>query len=654
MKLNPEHMDADGVRERVKNQRRKNMRSSDVRRRFLQKYARIISGVHGTKLQFGPIACVDMESGDPVITIPAEEFDQPVTEYDRNVFNLMMQETLTIHEIAHIIYTNYRSFKRYYNKLEEPDTYLFKEIWNALEDGAIEQQIRYAFSVGDELDVMNANFTKDAEYGTEQSNGDIVYTMHEAVTTALMDLAIFDSGNFSKIIADSENHRLCTPQDQDIFEDFVPKIQSVTKDVLTESSSKERNRRIYQFFEEVQDLLDEAQIDGRQEKENEAQGGEQGHPIPGMPDDTQGHTGEEEKDAYMLGASEQEEDVEGQVSSGMPGDEEEEEGPGSGSRGEEEDGEEEGGGTGDEDEDHGKDISTDPELEEEYEEELQNEWEQQAKEQDGVQEEIQEAVKFLEAIDGGTSSSNSDWDPSQVELEIPEPRNEYIQARYDEARKKAKSLEDILRARLQSEKESKMQRNKRRGGFDSKRMIPAAMGSTRVFEQEIELDKKDYDCVIVYDRSGSMSGRDKPLEIAGGMLAKALNSVGVNTSVIGLHHGEARLELPFGAPVESKRGLLFSGDTGGGTPLSKAIFLARHRLMQERSQPFMIVVTDGMPDNRSRYKDELMKCTFPVVGVYVNTNESAEDMTEYFHRVANVSGDNLDLKLKRLVQQVMF
>lgn len=665
MKLNPRHMDADGVRERVKNQHRKNMRSSDVRRRFLQKYARIISGVHGTRLQFGPLACVNMEDGDPVITIPAEEFDQPVTDYDRDVFDLMMQETLTIHEISHILYTNYRSFKRYYNKCSGADQYLFKEVWNALEDGAIEQQIRHAYSVGDELDVMNSNFTEEVEYGTEQSGGEVVYTMHEAITTALMDLAIFDSGNFKKIVDENEDHRLCTPHDQELFEDFTPQIESVVKDVLTESSSKNRNRRIYQFFEEMQDLLDDSHIDGRQEKKEEGERGEDGHPIPMMPDDTEGHTGEEHKDAYMLGTDEQEDDAEGRVQSGMPDDDaeqDEESGTGSG-QGEEEDeeGEEEGAGAGEDEEEgspdeeeHGEDVGTDSELEDEYKEELQNEWEQQAKEEDGIEQEMQEAVKFLEAIDGGTSSSNSDWDPNQVELEIPEPRDDYIQARYDEARRKAKSLEDILRARLQSESESEMRRNQRRGGFDSNRMIPAAMGSTRVFEQEIELDKKDYDCVIVYDRSGSMSGRDKPLEIAGGMLAMALNSVGVNTSVIGLERSEARLELPFGAPVESKKGMLFSGDTGGGTPLSKAIFLARHRLMQKRSQPFMIVITDGMPDNRNRYKEELMKCTFPVVGVYVNTSESADEMTEYFHRVANVDSDNLDLKLKRLIQQVMF
>lgn len=662
MKLNPEHMDADGVRERVKNQRRKNMISSDTRRAFLQKYARIISGVHGTRLQFGPIACVNMEEGDPVISIPAEEFDQPVTDYRDPVFNLMMQETLTIHEISHILYTNYRSFKRYFNKINEPDSYLFKEVWNALEDGAIEQQIRHAYSVGDELEVMNANFTENVEYGTEQSSGEVVYTMHEAITTALMDLAIFDSGNFSMIVDDKEDHRLCTPHDQELFEDFIPEVKSAVKDVLTDPSSKRRNKRIYQFFEEMQDLLDESHIDGRQEKQDEAEEGDQGHPIPGMPDDTEGHTGEEKKEAYMLGTEDQEEQAEGQISSGMPDDEEEEEGSGGASGEDEEeapeDEEEEQGSAGsdgdEEEEEHGEDVETKEDLQEEYEEELENEWEQQAKEQDGVQEEMEEAVNFLEAIDGGTSSSNSDWNPEDVELEIPEPRDDYIQDRYDEARRKAKSLENILRARLQSEKETKMRRNQRRGGFDSKRMIPAAMGSTRVFEQEIELHEKDYDCVVVYDRSGSMNTRDRPLEIAGGMLAKALNNVGVNTSVIGLHGSEARLELPFGAPMESKKGQLFSGDTGGGTPLSKAIFLARHRLMQEQSQPFMIVITDGMPDNRGRYKDELRKCTFPVIGVYVNTSESSDEMNEYFHRIANVEGDDLDLKLKRLIQQVMF
>lgn len=642
-------MDADGVRERVKSQYRKDIRTSDTRKNFLQKYARIISGVHGVKLGFGKLAYVDMEKGDPEITIPGQEFDQPVTDYGRDVFDLMMQESLTIHEISHILYTNYRSFKRYFNKLEEPDNKLFKQVWNALEDGAIEQQVSQAYSVGSELKVMNANMVEQTEFGTEQSNGDVIYTMHEAITTGLADLAIFDSGSLKKIMADDTGHRLSTPDDQDTFEDFVPEIEDVVRDVLSTPKSKHRNKRIYQFFEKMQDVLDDSQIDGRQDMERGGEGDGDGHPIEMMPDDTEGHTGQDKKDAYMLGDDQQMEDLDAQVSSSMPGGDESTEefnqDSGSGEQGDDDSQDDDG---------FGSDVDTEDSLEEEYEDELENEWEQQAKEQDGIQQEMDEAVKFLEAIDGGTSNSNSDWDPNEVELEIPEPRNDHLQERFSEAKRKSKGLENILKARLQSERETENLRNQRRGTFDSKRMVPAAMGSTRVFEQEIDLNKKDYDCVVVYDRSGSMNGRDEPLEVAGGMLAMALNNVGVNTSVIGLEGNDTVLELPFGAPVDSKKGHMFRSDTGGGTPLSKAVFLARHRLMQENSNPFMIVITDGMPDTPSRYKDELMKCTFPVIGVHVNTDVGTDEMSEYFHRVANVTSEDLSLKLKRLIQQVMF
>jgi len=656
IKLNPEHMDADGVRERIKNQHRKNIRSSDTRRQFLQKYARIISGIIEARLEFGQLACVTMDSGDPVINIPAREFDQPVTDYEQDVFDMMMQETLTVHEILHILYTNFRSFKRYLNKCEMDKQPLFKEIWNGFEDGAIEEQGRLAMSIGDELEVMNANFTEDIVFGTEQSNGDMVYTMHEAVVAGIMDKSVFDSGALSKIRDPNENHRLSTPQDQQTFENFVPKIESTAKSVLTEPSSKNRNAIIYDFYEDYLDLLDEAQIDGaeqrrKQHQEESGQGQGHAHPNPNMPDDSEGHTGGERQDAYMLGDDDQMEDIDERMSgAGNPSEpedeEEEQEGSGGGGEQEQEEDEDEQG--------HGQDVETKDDLEQEYEEELESEWQQMAQSNDDIRQEMEEAVRMLEAIEDGTNSSNSDWDPSSVELEIPEPSDDFHQDRRNEAKRQAKQLENILRSRLRNERKSKTQTHRRRGKFDRRRMMAASRGNTRVFSQEIEPDEKEYDCVIVYDRSGSMSGDDRDLEIAGGMLAYALHAVNVNVSTIGLYGSEARLELPFGVDPDFRKETLFAGDISGGTPLSKAVFLSRHRLAQNYSMPFMIVITDGQPDNFNRYKEELMKCNFPIIGVYLNTSRSAEDVKDCFHRVSNVSGDNLTLELKQLVQQIMF
>lgn len=655
VKLNPEHMDADGVRERVKNQHRKNIRSSDTRRQFLQKYARIISGAVETRLEFGELACVTMDSGNPVINIPARQFDQPVTDYEQDVYDLMMQETLTVHEILHILYTNFRSFKRYLNKCATDKKPLFKEIWNAFEDGAIEEQGRLAMSIGDELEVMNSNFTEDIVFGTEQSNGDIVYTMHEAVTAAVMDKSVFDSGSLSKILDPNENHRLSTPKDQDTFESFVPRINQAAKDVLTQPSSKKRNAIIYDFYTDYLDVLDEAQIDGAEQrrKQHQENGQGQGHPNPNMPDDSEGHTGGAQQDAYMLGDETQEQEIDERVSGAGHPDEQDDEGEeeGDGGAGDDQDGEDEGN---NEDQGHGKDVDTKDDLQEEYEEELENEWTQMAQSNDDIRQEIEEAVRMLEAIKDGTSNSESDWDPSTVELEIPEPGEEYHQDRRNEAKRQAKQLENILRSRLRNERKSKTRTHRRRGKFDRRRMMAASRGNTRVFSQEIDPDEKEYDCVIVYDRSGSMNGEDRDLEIAGGMLAYALHAVNVNVSTIGLFRGQARLELPFGVDPDFRKESLFSGDVTGGTPLSKAVFLARHRLAQNDSMPFMIVLTDGMPDNFNRYKNELMKCNFPIIGVYLNTNRSAEDVKECFHRVSNVSGDNLTAELKQLVQQIMF
>jgi len=184
-------------------------------------------------------------------------------------------------------------------------------------------------------------------------------------------------------------------------------------------------------------------------------------------------------------------------------------------------------------------------------------------------------------------------------------------------------------------------------------MVNAQRGSTRVFEREQEGNEKDYDCMVVVDRSGSMGGvRMELAEDAVTTLALSLEEVGVGVSVLGMLNHTGTLENAFGRDIENDRGMLLSNATGGSTPLSKTLALGRERMEQKADSDnrFMIVVTDGKPDNEQQYREELNKCTFPVLGVYVDT---AADDSDLFHRQVKVSSGDIEEAVTRLARQAM-
>jgi Mg-chelatase subunit ChlD len=186
-------------------------------------------------------------------------------------------------------------------------------------------------------------------------------------------------------------------------------------------------------------------------------------------------------------------------------------------------------------------------------------------------------------------------------------------------------------------------------------MVHAARGSTRVFKKEEQGDEKDYSCIVVLDRSGSMA-RDgiHEAEIAVSALTTALEDVGVDSSVIDLYQSQARLVKPFGQDAKDVKENLVNGAATGGTPLTEVLHLARERVT-DHDNPFMIVITDGRPGNKESYREELDKCHFPVLGVYLSGEQKGDE--DYFHRQVYVGGrgqDEIRTKLHNLANEVMF
>jgi Mg-chelatase subunit ChlD len=161
---------------------------------------------------------------------------------------------------------------------------------------------------------------------------------------------------------------------------------------------------------------------------------------------------------------------------------------------------------------------------------------------------------------------------------------------------------------------------------------------------------KDYSCLIILDRSGSMDGKPvRTAETATAQLAHALFEVGVDVSVLSVWEGHPCLELPFGAHPKDHIDRLVTERADWGTPLSTAIAVSRARIGRgQGSHPFIVVITDGKPNDPSRYRSELEKCTFPVFGIYIGSKPGSH--TSFFDQTIHTDADTLERTLQQLIR----
>ena len=151
--------------------------------------------------------------------------------------------------------------------------------------------------------------------------------------------------------------------------------------------------------------------------------------------------------------------------------------------------------------------------------------------------------------------------------------------------------------------------------------------------------------------------RERATSVAGG-LAFALEDIGVEVGQLSFSGGDIMLEKDFGEDVEAAKKKIFRGYNSGGTPMSDALALARARLSIAGDHSFVIVITDGEPDHRERYRDELHKCDFPVLGVYLKDGKGFDEdhMNEagYFHHLEMREASEVFDGVRNLVKKVMF
>lgn len=724
------------VRERIGVGEDEQLRESDKRRQYLQKFGRIVTPERPTvhMSQAIPTAACDQQQDEPHIQMTTRRFDQPVTEFDTKTYDMIMQEALMIHELGHVLYTDDEKFRDVLSRVDLDKKSMFKRVWNTLEDGAIERQLRHRYDVGEEIEVMNANLFENEEHGHDNIGDDVErFSLYQAIVLGFTDMAVYDSGRFGDLLDPANDDlMMASKRDQDLLRGFVSDMQMFVKAVLTEPDADTRTEVIYNAWISVKELMDESDVGGENEdtlndliNSDGSIGGEDGDsdedseetdpeasdgtnaPMQGKPDDSDNQLGDESRDANELSREDVQEEIEQQLQSVVEelaesdedvdleevptgagsgaeddenaddGDAEAQAGGAGGQEGEETEVDQQpaGGGSAsdtdadsdadfpgsgsvpgeglqsdDADADDGDAAGGGKDLEEDMRQQLRAESEV-LEDGESLTEEIEDYLEIIQGVD----SAGDGFRGLQMDVPQRDPDN-WHSSRWADTQASASRLAKTLRNRLLEQERDKVRRNKRRGDFDRGQMVNASRGQTNVFQQTEEGEQKDYTCMLILDRSGSMGSNGiMPAEEATVKLGLALEEVGVDVTIFDLYNSEARLVKPEASSMRDARQRLMNGSNGGGTPMSEVVHIVRNKLREEKN-PFALVVTDGRPADGQTYREELDKMTCPVLGIYMTDDRSHhEEDTSLFHGISFVTdNEDLDSSLKDLATQVMF
>lgn len=595
-----------------------------------------------------PTARVKDDGSDaPQVEITGREIPQPVTDYEPEAWDWIVQRGFAVHEVGHIRYTAMEHWQEVIrDRFNSGDRGVAHSLHNALEDGAIEKQVSRRWSnYYPILRALRANLFADTTPGIKDpERGGYAFPVVHAIHSACLDLWTrevygLNIGTVDGLLDDDDDElHFATANDRDLFEqEALPLIEDVVDDVLTTPAPIERNLRIADFIDDVLDLLDDADADGKAQKNGEAGEGEDG---AGMPDDSResNGAGRADVDADELGEEADGDGEEDDDAAGGAGDGEgDDEAPAGGS-----------GGDGDL-EDLG-DLDADADLEHRAADEASTDAQQASGTTDEVIDELEEMSDAL--ANGASAGLETDT------VQIPTEPWEVAQKRAQRAQEDATTLEHILRQRLQSERRSNTRMNQRRGRFTGRggASARAARGRSEVKERIEEPEEKDYHCLLVLDRSSSMSGSDiEAAELASGMLLEALEAVGVETMLLEMYQSTPRIAKPFGVSTASRRNRVYNGEVSGGTPLKEILEIGKARLDRVSGQKFMIVATDAEIPNADEYENTIKGMTFPVIGVNITTDDDPTG-SGCFDREINSppEAERLQQALEQELKEVMF
>lgn len=247
-------------------------RNSSKREQSLETYARSNTSAtsRDLRLRLDPnaetagISQFDDDGTTAQIIIPTRELDNPFSQIEDEKFHQLVQYASTLHETGHYNYSDQASMEERLESLQEylrqeaPQherslIKLAKKVWNAIEDGAIEEAIRNekGANATQKIAVKNETFIAQS---VKNVPGDVRQnvTLESAIRTAAMDLAKYDTGVLRRLLDDEdESWAFKSEEHAEAFDEILPGLRQAVQDALTTPNAVGRTHETFDYIDEL-------------------------------------------------------------------------------------------------------------------------------------------------------------------------------------------------------------------------------------------------------------------------------------------------------------------------------------------------------------------------------------------------------------------
>lgn len=268
-------------------------RSSQARRKELERIATLCTpretDIHvrptSSEASYRPKEAADSYE----IRVPTRRYEQVLSDVDPVVWDRLMQVAFLFHELGHVLYSGFDRFATHIDEIHPRWQSLFKHVYNAAENAAIEAQMAGAFRIHDDFVLksaslfriadrrhrkfvaefsetavpdsvrtvlpVEANLTMTIEPGADGATPVQEYTVYEALSLSLLDRGTVDSGRCRELLDPACSWRQLKGEYRDTVVEIDNLVDEYMAEMRNEPDPGRRVERARTFFETIRPIF---------------------------------------------------------------------------------------------------------------------------------------------------------------------------------------------------------------------------------------------------------------------------------------------------------------------------------------------------------------------------------------------------------------